>query len=275
MKEDALRRDFTINAMYLDPFKDEIHDFYNGQKDLEGGWIRFIGKPEERIYEDRLRVLRAFRFQAKLGFHLEEKTKQALMVAAKDIDHLSWERIHKELEKTIQAPHFLAKDQDFLRSGLIEHLFQVQKDDVLYGIQRCRSHKNYVGEWYTIFLAYHTNDLSVDFRLSKQVKKDLKLVKSFLSGELNDFQIKTKLSSKLGSALLYFLEATGNSDKSGQLRGLFSGLPENYVAPNALISQEDLPHLKGKDLGKALQLAYEKQVLEGLQDKTALLGLVK
>src|SRR5213083_2357554 len=73
-REDAERRDFTINGLFLDPLEGEIVDFVGGQVDLRAGIIRAIGDAQARIAEDRLRMLRAVRFAARLGFTLEPAT---------------------------------------------------------------------------------------------------------------------------------------------------------------------------------------------------------
>src|SRR5580700_3102677 len=73
-KEDALRRDFTINALFYDPISKTTHDWTGGEKDLKARIIRTIGKPEERFGEDHLRLLRAIRFAAQLTFEIEPET---------------------------------------------------------------------------------------------------------------------------------------------------------------------------------------------------------
>lgn len=77
LESDSWRRDFTINAIYLDENYAPI-DFHHGLSDLKNGIIRFIGDPRKRIEEDPLRILRAERFATKLGFRLDENTKQAI-----------------------------------------------------------------------------------------------------------------------------------------------------------------------------------------------------
>jgi len=97
-KEDAARRDFTINAMGVD--KDgTITDFFNGCADLAVGCIDTVGDPENRFAEDYLRMLRAVRFAARFQFGLEKKTLYAIQWNAKKILNVSWERILKELNK--------------------------------------------------------------------------------------------------------------------------------------------------------------------------------
>ena len=77
MEEDSLRRDFTINALYIDS-KGKVHDFHDGLSDLAKKQIRFIGDPKKRIEEDPLRILRAERFAKRLGFEIEESSKKAM-----------------------------------------------------------------------------------------------------------------------------------------------------------------------------------------------------
>lgn len=71
MKDDAIRRDFTINGMYYDPFEEKLFDLVEGRADLERKIIRAIGHPKQRFLEDKLRILRAIRFAATLGFALD------------------------------------------------------------------------------------------------------------------------------------------------------------------------------------------------------------
>ncbi len=84
LDEDAFRRDFTVNALYYDPHDEEILDFVGGLGDLERRRLRFIGNPRERLREDPVRLLRALRFQAKLGFDLDVGiTRDAHQTAAR------------------------------------------------------------------------------------------------------------------------------------------------------------------------------------------------
>jgi len=95
--EDAQRRDFTINGMFLDPVTDTIIDYVGGQDDLRLGIIRAIGDPQARISEDRLRMLRGVRFAARLRFEIEPATFAAIQTAAASITDISWERIGDEI----------------------------------------------------------------------------------------------------------------------------------------------------------------------------------
>jgi len=98
--EDSLRRDFTINAIYLDK-NGRIYDFHNGIDDLKKGVVRFIGNPKERIKEDFLRILRFFRFSAKFAKSLDREALLAISHLSNGLQHISNERIHDEFLKII------------------------------------------------------------------------------------------------------------------------------------------------------------------------------
>ena len=104
-KEDAARRDFTINALYADPFTGELFDYYGGIDDLKSRTVRFIGDPLQRIAEDHLRILRYFRFHARYGHGEPDPTAIAACCArANDLMALSRERIADELLKLLALP---------------------------------------------------------------------------------------------------------------------------------------------------------------------------
>ena len=96
LQEDLMRRDFTINAMAAD-ISGKIRDFYDGQFDLEHKWIRCVGDPNKRLTEDPLRILRAMRFESKLGFAIEPQTEMAMRDHRYLLQHISAERINSEL----------------------------------------------------------------------------------------------------------------------------------------------------------------------------------
>ena len=100
LKEDLDRRDFTINAMALDS-KGELYDYHCGEKDLRNKIIKTVNNPNERFFEDALRMLRAFRFSSKLGFEIEENTLKAIKNNAELIKFVSIERIVNEFRKLL------------------------------------------------------------------------------------------------------------------------------------------------------------------------------
>jgi poly(A) polymerase len=104
-KEDAARRDFTINALSVDPRTGEIFDYFGGLEDLKGRHIRFIGDPLQRIAEDHLRILRFFRFHARFGSgEPDSSALDACTRRANDLMALSRERIADELLKLLGLP---------------------------------------------------------------------------------------------------------------------------------------------------------------------------
>ncbi len=103
--EDALRRDFTINALYYTIDKFRILDFSTGLEDLESKQIRMIGDPAERYKEDPVRMLRAIRFAAKLGFTIEEKTEKPIDELAHLLESISTARLFDETIKLMAGGH--------------------------------------------------------------------------------------------------------------------------------------------------------------------------
>lgn len=100
-RQDVLRRDFTINALLLDPDTGQTIDFVGGRADLDNRAIRAIGDPERRFREDHLRMLRAVRFAARLGFTIEPETMRAIQRLHTLISRVSAERIHGELTRIL------------------------------------------------------------------------------------------------------------------------------------------------------------------------------
>ncbi len=119
--EDLSRRDFTINALALDRNL-KVIDKFEGQKDLQGKLIRAVGDPDARFGEDALRMMRAVRFAAQLGFIIEEKTFEAIKKNAPLIQKIAKERIKEELFKTLSSPHPYEGMMIFKNSGLMAEI---------------------------------------------------------------------------------------------------------------------------------------------------------
>ena len=100
-REDVQRRDFTINALLLDPETNEVLDYVGGRDDLRAGIIRAIGKPAERFREDKLRMTRAVRFAARFRYAIDAATFGAILKLAPDICQVSSERVRDELTKIL------------------------------------------------------------------------------------------------------------------------------------------------------------------------------
>ena len=143
LKEDLLRRDFTINAMaYNDA--DGLVDIFGGLEDIEKKVIRCVGDPRARFTEDALRLMRAIRFAAQLGYTIEDKTREAMKEIAGNLKKISAERIQVELVKTLVSPNpFMIKDAYEL--GLTK-IFMPEFDRAMKTEQHNRHHKYTVGE---------------------------------------------------------------------------------------------------------------------------------
>ena len=111
LKEDLLRRDFTINAMAYNE-RDGLMDLYGGLADIDKQVIRCVGDAVERFEEDALRMLRAVRFSAQLGYRIDEVTGEAVKALAPNLQKISAERIRVELVKLVTSPH-----PDYLRTA--------------------------------------------------------------------------------------------------------------------------------------------------------------
>lgn len=144
--EDARRRDFTVNGMFLDPLKRTVIDYVDGQADLQAGLIRAIGDPTARFDEDQLRLLRAVRFAARLAFTIEPQTLTAIQANAAKLASVAPERVREELEKMLVHPQRRQAFRLLRETGLLPHLWphaswqpqQIAAADTLLGAYRGR-----------------------------------------------------------------------------------------------------------------------------------------
>ena len=134
-REDALRRDFTINALFLDPTTGEIRDYVAGRADLDARLVRAIGDPAVRFAEDHLRMLRAVRFAATLGFAIEPATFAAIQCLAPHIQRISAERIRDELFRLLTESQKAGEALQLLRdSGLLREV--LPEIDAMVGVEQ-------------------------------------------------------------------------------------------------------------------------------------------
>jgi poly(A) polymerase len=123
-EEDAKRRDFTINGMFLDPFTNETIDFVGGKEDLKEKKIRAIGNPNDRFREDRLRMIRAIRYASRFQFHIDPATQEAIKEHAPTLlPAVSFERILQELEKMHGDKNLCHALIEMQRLGLLQAIF--------------------------------------------------------------------------------------------------------------------------------------------------------
>lgn len=143
LEEDLKRRDFTINAMAYNE-EDGLIDLFGGRQDLEAGIVRCVGDASERFTEDALRIFRAVRFCAKLGFVLDKETRCAAQKLAPSLKYISAERIRTELEKLLMSPH-----PEMIRLAFelgITRVILPEFDAMMEAVQNNAHHKITVGE---------------------------------------------------------------------------------------------------------------------------------
>jgi len=139
IRNDLARRDFTINAIAYNQ-KAGIIDLYNGQKDIENRIINFVGKSEERIIEDPLRVLRAFRFMSRLKFSLSENTVEAIKKQKELLKNIPEERITMEFSKLLLGENIKNTLILMKNIGVLELIIPEFK--VTYDFNQCNPHHN-------------------------------------------------------------------------------------------------------------------------------------
>ena len=118
-REDAQRRDFTINGLFYDPIQDEVIDYVGGREDLQRRIVRAIGDPRQRIAEDKLRMLRAIRFAATFDFVLDPATLAAIQSQAHELTVVSAERIAAEMRRMLVHPCRASAVQMLYDAGLL------------------------------------------------------------------------------------------------------------------------------------------------------------
>jgi len=128
VEDDAVRRDFTMNALYYDPSNHQVLDFVGGYDDLEDGVVRIIGDPETRYREDPVRMLRAIRFIGKLGLSLEDGTSEPIRRLALLLRDVSASRLFDEVLKLLQAGYGRVSFPYLIHHDLLKALFPSTSD---------------------------------------------------------------------------------------------------------------------------------------------------
>src|ERR1700733_18862 len=122
-REDAARRAFTVNAMFMDPFTGHVIDFFGGQEDIKNKLLKAVGDPYRRFGEDHLRMLRAIRFASKLGFNIDPDTLDAMKGLAPHIKTVAPERITQEITGALTFPQGPERTFSYLKStGMLAHI---------------------------------------------------------------------------------------------------------------------------------------------------------
>ena len=132
-KEDALRRDFTINGLFFDPLTETVIDYVGGREDIRRGVVRAIGQAQARFNEDKLRMIRAVRFAANFGFTLDAETEAAIAQMADQVTVVSVERIAGEMRRMLTGPGRVVAVRLLLQTGLAKSILPeiIQTEDAV------------------------------------------------------------------------------------------------------------------------------------------------
>ncbi len=273
LKEDLQRRDFTINAIAYHP-QEGIKDYFSGQKHIEQKIIKGVGNAAERFQEDALRMLRALRFSAQIGFDIEQKTYEALQQQKGLIKKISVERIHDELEKMLLSEH-IEKINLLWQSGLLNEISpMLSKKMEQYGEQVIKQIKKAPFDrmiiW-TIFLQYMTAEqgeaflkyLKFDNNTVKTVVMLLKHLKDDIV--LEEYELRKKASEMTTEQLnrLLLIQQIQQRQNIKQLRDCFDKILQRgdcITLKELAVTGEDLIKtgmVKGKEIGNMLHFLLD------------------
>lgn len=237
MEEDAKRRDLTINAMFLDPITNEVFDFVGGKEDIRNGVIRFVGNAEERIEEDKLRILRAIRFGAKFHFNFDEKTEDALFNNAHRVmGNVSVERIGQELEKMLLLPNPSHAFNALNRFGILKFILP-EIDRLMFSPQSKKWHSEGNVYVHTMLVLNHARERTDDLiTLWSALFHDVAKPHCIRVNE--DGNISNYGHERLGAQTI-FPEIAKRFKFSNKYTESISWLIENHMKPNIALEMKN------------------------------------
>lgn len=280
-EEDALRRDFTANALFLDPLSGKIYDYVGGLTDIKNKSIRAVGDAGFRFEEDKLRMLRAVRFVSQLGFKLDTQTHGAIRRMAPQIHIVSGERIYEETSKLLSGKYLYKALQLLTDTGLSNELFKIHEFD----LKRTKKIKFVTPlnlKW--VYLLSHLDELKrhnlyerlkISHSLKNFIEDVLKLaneIKNFNS--LNLAQKKQVASqTHIKQAVEFYTWSNKLDAKTKSFLAKNAKLPKPLITSTTLMKHGVKP---GKLFGHLLHIAFEAQLNEEFKtQKQALIWLDK
>jgi tRNA nucleotidyltransferase/poly(A) polymerase len=278
-KEDAARRDFTINGLFYDLQKKHFIDFVKGEGDIQARILRAIGKPSERFAEDHLRLLRAVRFASQLGFTIEIDTFDAIQEHAAKIKTVSGERIQEELSKLLMGDHLSMGLDNLKESQLLGHLLGLEKFGAVLSQSIFPKIKaNREDQWFRFFLWIEAmnpqglqfyEELASRWKFSRNLRRQtvgaLRWVfgkdhfKNHSLGEIIELSFEPENERGLNE---YFKTLETEADKKKLARYLLQKKNLDGSKPDPWLEASDFDWLQGEALGKVLKSCYWEQ-LEG------------
>lgn len=300
-EEDALRRDFTVNAMFYDPLEEKLYDFVKGQEDLNKRIIKAVGDPLKRFEEDKLRMLRAIRFSAQLDFAIEENTFKAIQKKRKEVLVVSKERIYQEFSKLMNSKALIKGLRYFKESHLNEPIFETFKHfkdlDLRFekSIQLLKNHKELgiQAKWSLFFHPYFENTFNSisaienffkDFKFPNKIAdavlfnfnrlKWMETFHTYKDGEVLEF-----IYSPEGRQFLsYYVELPHSTDDNQNLQRVIALQNKYKKIDPPLVNGNDLMnlgHKPGPHLKKILKTVYYHQLENRITDREVLMSWIK
>lgn len=278
--EDLKRRDFTVNAMAYSP-KWGFIDHFNGLEDLENKQLRAVGNPTERFTEDALRILRAYRFSAKLGFTIEENTLMAIKDCANLVQNISNERIKAELDQILESKN-ANMIFSLLETNALSHIFPVKADN-LPDLEKQNPHFRLKMLLFFLFDGEKTGikKALLALRCENSVKKDFNNFLMGMDAPLPQDEIEMrKLAAIIGfdsiKAVLFSKKALQKIHIGKQLALLNNVKDDPITFKHLAVNGDDLKELGigGKKIGGTLKFLLYK-VLEdpSLNEKDVLAAI--
>jgi poly(A) polymerase len=289
-EEDAQRRDFTINGMFFDPLTEAVIDHVGGRADLDARLIRTIGAPEDRFAEDHLRMLRAVRFAARLGFDVEPPTMTAIQQHAAKLTAISAERIWSELEKILTGAARARGWRLLCEANLRPHLapefdWSAEVDEAIARrLEALPAEPSDAAGPLAIVLHALAPAAVHDSCRSLRINNQLRAEVAWLLGALPDGHRATELelarvkqlrAHERFDTLLRVLAAdlaarSLSEDPWRTLRDRASAIPDEDVAPPPLLTGLDLQEMgiaDGPVMGKLLHHLYWAQLNEAIRTR--------
>ena len=284
-KKDASRRDFTINSIYSD-IEGNLFDPFNGKKDLENGFVQFIGNPEQRIKEDYLRILRYLRFYLGYSKHKHDfKASRLIKKNITGISNLSKERLLDELKKYVKSNVLIKLSKDQFSIELFEIIFpQIKKIRLFSNLNTFAKTK--LQEANFIFIlsllivdgSDNADYFIYKFNISKKDQRRLKIIDKFYNKKISTKSFSEKNLNKFFyfhgkqaviDVLSYRLFYLKKPDKKlVDFINIFKSkvLPTMPIGAKTLMEKYDIP--EGKNLGNKLKMIEEEWVNNNFQLST-------
>lgn len=277
-EEDAQRRDFTVNALFYDPIKDEIIDYCSGLNDVKNRIIRVIGEPNTRMIEDPIRILRALRLAHKLSFTVEPSLRAAMVTNAAELKKSALPRRREEILKILRLSDPLLALQEAHDLGLLQHLIPTL-DEVFRSPEKSQNFSSYMHRFHNIVgdpanpvelfavlgLAFYRTMIESDPHQVKSAEDILEnpLLKNLFRDELGLFNLEQKYIAK---ALHQQPELLKSPDTSGPRPSLVNnesfGVTLLMAYADHLISPSELFFWK-KEYEKAIQKLRSRPSSQG------------